>query len=84
MKKVKLTPRAIELRARAETRLKKHQSKSVTDTVKSLGDSQRLLHELQVHQVELEMQNAELVESRDAMEVLLDKYTDLYIWDAKQ
>jgi PAS domain S-box-containing protein len=39
---------------------------------------ERLLHELQVHQVELEMQNAELHEARDRMEVLVEKYTDLY------
>jgi PAS domain S-box-containing protein len=33
---------------------------------------------LQVHQVELEMQNAALQEARDRMEALLEKYTDLY------
>lgn len=38
----------------------------------------RLLHELQVHQVELELQNVELQESRDRMESLLEEYTDLY------
>jgi PAS domain S-box-containing protein len=41
-------------------------------------DARRLLHELQVHQVELEMQNAELRKARDDLEVALDKYTDLY------
>jgi PAS domain S-box-containing protein len=38
----------------------------------------RLLHELEVHQIELEMQNAELRESRDEVEAALDRYTDLY------
>ena len=33
---------------------------------------------MQVHQIELEMQNAELQEARDRMEALLEKYTDLY------
>ncbi len=42
------------------------------------ADTQRLLHELQVHQIELEMQNAELQGARDQMEALLEKYTDLY------
>jgi len=78
MKKENSTPEAVQLRARAETRLKKRQKKAVTDAVKSAADSQRLLHELQVHQIELEMQNAELVDARDKMELLLDKYTDLY------
>jgi PAS domain S-box-containing protein len=38
----------------------------------------RLLHELQVHQVELELQNLELQRARDDLEALLGKYTDLY------
>lgn len=38
----------------------------------------RLHHELQVHQVELEMQNAELCAYRDNLETALEKYTDLY------
>ena len=33
---------------------------------------------MQVHQVELEMQNAELRETRDEVETALEKYTDLY------
>jgi PAS domain S-box-containing protein len=37
-----------------------------------------LLHELQVHQIELEMQNAELHQARDELEVALENYTDLY------
>ena len=38
----------------------------------------RLLHELQVHQIELEMQNNELREARAEVEASLEKYTDLY------
>jgi PAS domain S-box-containing protein len=44
-------------------------------------DTQRLVHELEVHQIELEMQIAELRQSRDArdkVETVLDRYTDLY------
>jgi PAS domain S-box-containing protein len=78
VKKEKLSPEATQLRARAETRLKQQQAKKKPPADKTLADSQRLLHELQVHQIELEMQNAELMKSRNEMEVLLDKYTDLY------
>jgi len=41
-------------------------------------EAQKLLHELEVHQVELEMQNAELRQARDEVERTLEKYTDLY------
>jgi PAS domain S-box-containing protein len=37
-----------------------------------------LVHELQVHQIELEMQNGELEEAREKMEALLEDYTDRY------
>jgi PAS domain S-box-containing protein len=42
------------------------------------ADARRLLHELEVHQIELEMQNAELRVARDEAEAMLEKYTDLY------
>jgi PAS domain S-box-containing protein len=41
-------------------------------------DAKRLLHELQVHQIELEMQNEELQRSTLARELLLEEYTALY------
>jgi pentapeptide MXKDX repeat protein len=41
-------------------------------------DAQRMVHELQVHQIELEMQNAELRRTRRDVEAALEKYTDLY------
>ena len=71
---------AAELRRRAEARLRKrvkNQRPAAEDT-KSAADTQRLVHELQVHQLELEMQNTELQDARDRMEILLEKYTDLY------
>ncbi|MEJ0090024.1 MAG: PAS domain-containing protein [Limisphaerales bacterium] len=45
---------------------------------KSEDNAQRLFHELQVHQIELEMQNSELRQARDNLEVALEEYTDLY------
>jgi PAS domain S-box-containing protein len=71
---------AVELRRRAEVRLREQQklSRAKTGVPKSAADASRLFLELQVHQVELEMQNAELRQTRDALEVALDNYTDLY------
>jgi PAS domain S-box-containing protein len=79
-KKLGLPSSAVELRRHAEVRLRACQSKprAKAGNPKSAADHRRLLHELQVHQVELEVQNAELQDARNRMEVLLEKYTDLY------
>jgi signal transduction histidine kinase len=68
------------LRQRAENRLRERpgNQRSTAVVPKSDADAKRLLHELQVHQIELEMQNAELRQARDELEVALDNYTDLY------
>jgi PAS domain S-box-containing protein len=73
-------PRLKELRRQAESRLRprQHKPKATPFVLQSVADPQRQFHELQVHQVELELQNAELQETRDRMEGLLEKYTDLY------
>ncbi|MFC1653122.1 histidine kinase, partial [Planctomycetota bacterium] len=72
----------IELRNRAETLLKKQKKKKkkkkTAPPLQTEANTQRLLHEFQVHQIELEMQNAELQETRDEVEAGLEKYTDLY------
>jgi PAS domain S-box-containing protein len=44
----------------------------------SEADTQRQLHELQVHQIELEMQNEELKKARDEIEADREKYSNLY------
>ncbi len=67
---------AAELRRRAEARLRMHQS--VTARSRTEADSKRLLHELQVHQVELEMQNAELVQAQAEAEANAEKFSNLY------
>lgn len=41
-------------------------------------DPDRLIHELEVHQIEMEMQNEELVRIRGELETLLERFTDLY------
>jgi PAS domain S-box-containing protein len=40
--------------------------------------AQRLVHELEVHQIELEMQNAELRQAREELELSRNKYLELY------
>jgi PAS domain S-box-containing protein len=77
-KKPTTSAAAAELRRRAEERLKSQQRDTPAPRADADADAQRLLHELQVHQVELEMQNVELLEARDKTEALLEKYTDLY------
>ena len=65
---------AAELRRVAEQRLtERPKTPAGEDTV-----LQKLIHELQIHQIELEMQNEELQLARVAMETGLEKYSDLY------
>jgi len=65
------------LRQKAEERLQQtEQAKS--ERPFSNGDKTRLLHELQVHQIELEMQNEELRKAYETAETTLKKYTMLY------
>jgi PAS domain S-box-containing protein len=62
-----------ELRRRAEARLREQKIVKQSDF-----STQRLFHELEVHRIELEMQNAELQKTRDELEVSLEKITDLF------
>jgi signal transduction histidine kinase len=64
------------LRRRAEHRLRKQPIGGAR--IGSKADAQRILHELQVHQVELELQNEELKQSKAEVDAGLEKYTDLY------
>lgn len=66
---------ARELRARAEERL---HSREPAAPGAAEPDALRLQQELQVHEIELELQNAELGRSRDHLEAALERYTDLY------
>jgi PAS domain-containing protein len=64
------------LRLKAEEQLRKNQQKA--DKLALESDVKKLLHELQVHQIELEMQNEELRQANEAAEAALKKYTMLY------
>ena len=65
-----------ELRRQAEERLKGQRTE--VRGQKSEEDTARLVHELQVHQIELEMQNEELQQARARADALLAQYTGLY------
>ena len=64
------------LRIKAEAQLKLKTKKS--GEVETETDIKRLLHELQVHQIELEMQNEELHIANESAELALKKFTMLY------
>src|SRR6266852_1254841 len=69
-----------KLRRRAEACLRDQRKgqRSKAGDQKSEADTMRLLHELEVHQIQLQMQNAELQKARDDLEAAVEKYTDLY------
>jgi signal transduction histidine kinase len=71
-----LRPLMTELSHRVATQLQ--EGRTTAAPARPEADTQRLIHELQVHQVELEMLNTELQEAGDRMEAMLEKYTDLY------
>src|SRR5262245_37081190 len=74
MAKGKITLDLGNLRRRAEERLRERKRSERPQE----ADLQRLLHELEVHQIELEMQNEELREARVEMESALARYTEMF------
>ena len=65
-----------ELRRQAEERLKK--SSLIHNTPSSAEELQRMVQELSLHQIELEMQNEELQDSRSEIEREHNRYLNLY------
>ncbi len=65
-----------QLRRRAEDRL--DAKPSALHMPRSDDDAKRLVHELEVHQIELEMQNAELKRAQEELESSRNKYVELY------
>lgn len=64
-----------EFRKKAESRLRR---KSMIEDPETGTDPARLVHELQVHQIELELQNEELRMQKDKAEEATRRYSDLY------
>jgi signal transduction histidine kinase len=73
------TSRTAELRARGEDGVQRNAPHSLEDLL-SLppGESRRVLHELRVHQIELELQNEQLRQAEAKLDLALARYFDLY------
>src|SRR4051812_33218162 len=76
MKKEKQIPETGRLRRQAEDRLKDFKTGKAASLPEV--DARRLLHELEVHQIELELQNDELRGARQETEASLERYTELF------
>jgi PAS domain S-box-containing protein len=68
---------ATVLRRGAEERLQTRE-RNPQSAIRNPQSLHRLVHELRVHQIELEMQNEELQQARARGQALLVQYTDLY------
>ena len=75
MKNVSLS-NAISLRRQAEERLST--GTFICDLKNNDYENLKLIHELQVHQIELEIQNEELMQTKEITDILAEKYIDLY------
>lgn len=71
-----MSAEANELRRQAEDLLSAKRARLHPPRTKEA--TQRLVHELEVHQIEQEMQNEELRQARDEIDAVLENYTDLY------
>jgi PAS domain S-box-containing protein len=73
-----LKEKSVDLRTRAEELLRRKVADGEHISGLSPEDVRKLIHELQVHQIELEMQNDELRLAQLALEESRDRYEDLY------
>ena len=64
------------LRQRAEVLLRKKMKKSVSPLTES--EIKKLILELQLHQIELELKNEELILAKERAEAVAEKYAELY------
>jgi PAS domain-containing protein len=72
----KIPDNAVLLRQKAEELFRQKQSDKSADL--SEIDTLKLLYELEVHQIELKIQNEELQQAKEKAETLAEKYSNLY------
>jgi PAS domain S-box-containing protein len=75
MKKEKKTETGT-LRKKAEEIVKERRAETVTKLTEN--ENLKVMHELKVHQIELELQNEELMFAKEKAEEISDKYVELY------
>ena len=71
-----LTQKFNVLHQRAEKKLKSSRPEAMSHIMEK--DARYIIHELQINQIELELQNDELKSANTKAQYLSDKYTDLY------
>ena len=76
-KKSSTNPPVSDLRRKAELKLRERKKRAMPQTATEL-DTSRLIHELEVHQIELEIQNEQLLQAQAELESTLTLYAELY------
>ena len=76
MKRKGNKPEDVYLRQKAEELFKINLSK--TSSIVSETEILKLNYELEIHQIELEIQNEELVKAKEQADIVAQKYTELY------
>jgi len=76
MNKSGKSSRVAYLRQKAEARLWK--KTATTGSVPPDVETLELIHELEIHQIELELQNEELIQAQNDAQAAADKYRELY------
>ncbi len=77
--KIQTTDETNKLRKNAEAFLNTEKKKDLKEDL-SETNKLKLIHELEVHKIELEMQNEELKLAKEKAELAEKKYTELYAW----